>query len=310
MTYIKTKLKKEIIVSHIVTIHYFEYMKDFVFHGESHNFWEMLYVDKGQVMVQADDRQYELKTGDIIFHKPDEFHAIRSIGSQAPNLVAISFCTSSAAMKQFCRQCFAISLEERMLISQVIREARLAFSTPLHIPSVEQVQKTQNAPFGAQQLVLLYLELFLVMLKRNHLDSALQGQTGVLVVPQKNPMTKTQHLEAILQYLESRICEQVRIEEVCGAFSLSRSALLGLFHSTKGCGVIDCFNQMKIDRAKEIIRDSSMNFTEISHYLSYSSLQYFSRQFKKATGMSPAAYKSSVKGISRLSDQIRKETVL
>lgn len=40
MTYIKITLKREI------TIHYFEYMKDFVFHGESHDFWEFLYVDR------------------------------------------------------------------------------------------------------------------------------------------------------------------------------------------------------------------------------------------------------------------------
>ena len=56
---------------------------------------------------------------------------------------------------------------------------------------------------------------------------------------------------------------------------------------------------MKIERAKDIIRDGTMNFTEIAYFLSYSSLQYFSKQFKKATGMSPLEYSSSVKGISR-----------
>lgn len=46
MTYIKTKLKRSIdIVRHHFTL--FEYMKNFEFKGESHNFWEFLYVDKG-----------------------------------------------------------------------------------------------------------------------------------------------------------------------------------------------------------------------------------------------------------------------
>ena len=49
---------------------------------------------------------------------------------------------------------------------------------------------------------------------------------------------------------------------------------------------------------RDIIRDGSMNFTEIAYFLSYSSLQYFSKQFKNATGMSPSEYASSVKGIS------------
>ena len=53
MTYIRTHLKREIVIDSIITIHYFEYMKDFVFHGESHDFWEMLYVDKGSVQVRS-----------------------------------------------------------------------------------------------------------------------------------------------------------------------------------------------------------------------------------------------------------------
>lgn len=46
MTYIKTKLKRSIDIDAIITLHYFEYMKNFEFKGESHNFWEFLYVTK------------------------------------------------------------------------------------------------------------------------------------------------------------------------------------------------------------------------------------------------------------------------
>ena len=77
MTYIKTTLKREIAIDSIITIHYFEYMKDFVFHGESHDFWEFLYVDQGSVIVQAGENHFRMEAGDIIFHEPNEFHAIR-----------------------------------------------------------------------------------------------------------------------------------------------------------------------------------------------------------------------------------------
>lgn len=62
---------------------------------------------------------------------------------------------------------------------------------------------------------------------------------------------------------------------------------------------MDYFIHRKIDRAKEMIRDGTMNVTEISYFLSYSSLQYFSKQFKQITGMSPQQYASSVKGLSQ-----------
>ena len=159
MTYIKTKLKRSIDIDAIITLHYFEYMKNFEFKGESHNFWEFLYVDKGTVAVRADDTWTTLKTGDIIFHQPNEFHAIKSIGKDSPNLVVMSFTCDSPAMDFFIRRNFTLSMEERSMISQIITEARQTFSTPMHIPSVEQVELKDNTPFASQQMILLYLEL-------------------------------------------------------------------------------------------------------------------------------------------------------
>ena len=77
MTYVKTTLQHSIDIDAIITLHYFEYMKNFEFKGESHNFWEFLYVDKGTVAVRADDTWTTLYTGDIIFHQPNEFRFVR-----------------------------------------------------------------------------------------------------------------------------------------------------------------------------------------------------------------------------------------
>ena len=58
MSYQFTELKEELIIKKIVSLHYFEYMSDFTFPGESHNFWEFLYVDKGELQVTADPVSY------------------------------------------------------------------------------------------------------------------------------------------------------------------------------------------------------------------------------------------------------------
>ncbi len=47
-----------------------------------------------------------------------------------------------------------------------------------------------------------------------------------------------------------------------------------------------------------MIRDEQMNFTQISESLGYSSIHYFSRQFKNITGMTPSEYASSIRAIA------------
>lgn len=298
MTYVKTTLKRDVIIDSIITIHYFEYMKDFVFHGESHDFWEFLYVDKGSVIVRAGEDQLRLDAGDIIFHEPNEFHAIRSVGNSSPNLIAVSFTVRSPEIDFFRKKSCTLTKYERTLISCLINAARESLSTPMNQPSIEQVELAGDAPFGSQQLILLYLELFLITVRRNH-----SAETSLAVAkpaaPVQEPTTlKTNRVNEAVEYMQFHICEPLSLSTICNALSISRSTLQSLFHEEKNCGVMEYFNNLKIQRAKEIIRDGTMNFTEISYFLSYSSLQYFSKQFKKSTGMSPMEYASSVKGIT------------
>ena len=297
LTYIRTKLRKEIQIESIITLHYFEYMKNFIFQGEAHDFWEFLYVDNGTVSVRSDDAWLTLDTGDIIFHQPNEFHAIKSIGKNSPNLIAISFICRSPAMKHFVHKSYTLSSDERTLISHIMSEAKQTFSTPMNLPSVEQVKIRDKTPFASQQLIILYLELFLISCIRHHPEDTVSD----FAIPKDSPekqSVKQDRLDRIIRFMEDHICEQIKLSDICNEFSVSRSALQALFHDSKGCGVIDYFNSLKIQHARDIIREGTMNFTEIAYYLSYSSLPYFSKQFKASTGMSPSEYSSSVKGIT------------
>ena len=76
-------------------------------------------------------------------------------------------------------------------------------------------------------------------------------------------------LAQVLSYLEIHINDRLTLPEICAAFSISRSRLERIFHTEKGCGVIDYFIKMKIDRAKELIRNGAMNITELSYHLSF-----------------------------------------
>ena len=68
--------------------------------------------------------------------------------------------------------------------------------------------------------------------------------------------------------------------------------LLVKFHSK--IYVFGNFNNIKIEKAKEYIRENEKNFTQISDELGFTSIHYFSRLFKKKTGMTLTEYRSSV----------------
>jgi AraC-like DNA-binding protein len=293
MSYISTRLKQEFCVDRIITIHYFEYMENFSFRGESHNFWEFLCVDRGEVEVQADEKIFTLKKNDVIFHKPMEFHAIRSCSNTAPNLVVISFESQSRAMQLFQNKVLSSTDRDRLLLSKIIAEARVAFSTPLHIPSVEQVQHSPNAPFGSEQLIKLYLEQLLIGFIREENSTRIRNST-----PYTWRKSQEKTLEKVLQYMELHISEHLTVQIICNENLVGRSYLQELFHREMKCGVMEYFNRMKIELAKQIIRDENKNFSEIADYLSYSASPYFSKKFKQITGMSPSEYALSIKGLS------------
>ena len=80
---------------------------------------------------------------------------------------------------------------------------------------------------------------------------------------------------------------------------ISRTQLQKIIHTETGVGIIDYFSQLKIEAAKHLIRDGHLNYTEISQELGFSSIHYFSRRFKKITGMSPSEYASSLDALVR-----------
>ncbi len=62
-------------------------MKDFVFHGESHPFWELMYSDRKNLITTAGNKEFELTSGHLFIHKPDEFHTVRCDDGAAKQMI-------------------------------------------------------------------------------------------------------------------------------------------------------------------------------------------------------------------------------
>ena len=67
-------IKEQIQITDMYSLFEAHYEKGYAFPGESHNFWECLYVMDGEVCVSGNERVYNLSQGAIVFHKPLELH--------------------------------------------------------------------------------------------------------------------------------------------------------------------------------------------------------------------------------------------
>lgn len=296
MSYKSVHLQDVLTIREIYSIHYFEYMCDFSFPGESHDFWEFLCVDKGEVNVLADKKPHVLKKGEIIFHKPNEFHNVNSNGLIAPNLVVISFSCASPSMSFFEEKVLQISDSERLLLAQIIQEAKHVFDGRLDDPYQEELIKAKQPAFAGEQLIRLYLEQLLIQLIRRY-TIGIPSQNTLLVKSIKQK-ADGELFEQIQKYMETHIRETLTIEQICKNNSIGRSQLQKLFRSKSGYGAIEYFSRLKVDLAKQMIRENHYNFTQIADALGFSSIHYFSRQFKQITGMTPSEYASSIKALS------------
>ena len=98
--------------------------------------------------------------------------------------------------------------------------------------------------------------------------------------------------------MENNLDCQLTIEKICQDNLIGRSILQMLFRDYANSGVIDYFSKMKIDTAKQLIRNRHLNVTQIADALGYTSIHYFTRQFKKISGMTPTEYSASIKAMA------------
>ena len=164
MKFAKVALKDTLNISGIYSVHYFEFSKTYTFPGESHDFWEMVYVDKGRIIATAGEQDIVLQSGEVIFHKPDEWHNIRADGAVAPNVMVVSFDCRSPAMAALISRKQKISTSQREILGELLSEAQLAFSSPLGDPYDSTLVRRKNSIMGCEQLVKVHLLRFLLSL--------------------------------------------------------------------------------------------------------------------------------------------------
>ena len=284
------KLKDEIRIEKLYSVHYFEFSSDYVFPGEKHNFWELVYVDKGEIICVADDKQRLLSQGEVIFHKPNEWHSMHANGFSACNVAVVSFSCSSEVMTFFEGKVMQAGQEQKKLISGIVSEYTNSFSTPLDDVYSNLLVPKESALLCSQQLLKNYICEFLILFLRKNSSSELYASVSL---NHSDTM-----LNILLNYMSDNITSQLTLSELAKYAGTNPVNVNRVFNLHLGCSPIRYFNRMKISLAKKYLREKNYNISQIAEMLGYNNVHYFSSQFKSLSGMSPTEYCASIKAIS------------
>ena len=86
------------------------------------------------------------------------------------------------------------------------------------------------------------------------------------------------------------------LDTVSDILNINPSYLSSIFKRCTGINFVDYITDLRISNAKELLRDPLRSASEIADIVGYESASYFSRAFKKKTGMTPTEYRKSLRG--------------
>lgn len=277
-------------ITHIINISYYKFPKNFKFSGESHDFWEFVYVDHGELIITAGIKQYILKQGEMAFHRPNEFHNIEANGNQPSNVVVISFVCNSPAMEFFENKILFLEQYEKNCLKSIIRESKHSYEALEKSPPIINMRKREDAEFATDQIIKTNLEQILIYIHRRGTGIQIKNRT---IRSNQEHNFDFLVLQAV-DIMEKNLSQKITLDYIANQLFISSSYLKKVFKEQTGESIMSYLSKLRIDEAKRLIQESYLNFTQIAEIVGYGNIYYFSKVFKKETGMTLTNYSLSI----------------
>ncbi|MBQ7097605.1 MAG: helix-turn-helix transcriptional regulator [Clostridia bacterium] len=237
------------------------------FSGESHDFWEILFVKDGKLEVTEDENVYWLSGGDIVFHAPGEFHRLKSSGNTQPKAINLSFVARGNVPLELTKGVFALDLVEQKEFAQIFQLAN------------DFVANGEVEGFEGQEAA-DSLGAFLLRVCRNN--------------ESKQQLSSSNRAEAygkIVETMHREIYSNLSLAEIAEENFMSVSYVKVLFERYAGVSPKSYYINLRLN---EIVRmlSEGMAVREISEKMNFSSPNYFSAFFKAHMKMTPIQFRN------------------
>lgn len=230
-----------------------------------HEHTEMLYFFGGKGKVACGGKVFDVKKGDLIIANQNELHTcMEGICSFGCILLPPSFFDGSHAI-----------FENIVRDAEVQRLAEKIF---------EEFSAKKTAYKSA---VRAYTYMLVTVLTRNYTKDILNDKAYMLRAEKLNKINKA------IEYINNNYAEDISTAFLSETVHISVWHFCRLFKEVTGKTPKEYINDIRIDKACGLIKNTDMTVTEIALCCGFSDMNYFSRYFKMRIGMPPTKYAKS-----------------
>lgn len=231
-----------------------------------HNHIELVYVIDGQTTAFADQKQTDLKKGDLFIAFPNQIHYYKHTLTGKYHVIIFS-----PALLYGMEDVFHCNLPKE----NVLKEDKIR-------PFVKLLTEFRNADgeFSSTQRVGLINQLFAHILPQFDL---------VPYITNTNAM-----LKSILEYCERNYMESITLDTLAENLHSNKFYISHLFNTKIGMNLNRYLNNLRVKRACVLLKESQSNILEISEDVGFGSIRSFNRAFKSIMHMTPITYRKRV----------------
>lgn len=257
--------RPKLIINNIITFFYQEKEFGLRHTPETHNFYELTYVDNGTVVNRVDGQNFTAAQGELMFFFPGQSHM-----QAVPEQESASFFTVS----------FSMTLEGADVLKNKVFQAdgviRAIYSNIL----TEYESPDEYSP----DMLVGYLHEIILRLMRRSLGP-LPAAPDIQEEAVSNPLVRS-----ATDYIQTHLERRLSLSDVADALKVNPSYISRLFKQQTGRNMTDYIRSQKLTKAKKLLKSGGYTVTEISDLFGFSSVHYFSSCFKKQFGIAPGKY--------------------
>ena len=270
-------------MQNLITIETLDISRGFSYPSESHEFYELAYVDSGSILCRTPDATLTLRQGDLLLIRPNCVHSYATAPEESAAIFILCF-QSRCEYLSVLDQPINLDRDRKKMVQEIIRESKNAFIFPFD----KKLKPLPDAPFGAQQMVENSMEKLLV-----HLIRARFSESSDIVFVMNSEELEHSLCSDITKLLKAHIYEEITLDEISRQTFYSKTFLNGIFKKNTGMPIMKYYNMLKIQESKRLLRKGN-SVSAVASQLNFESSTYFTKVFKRYTQMTPTDYKKTI----------------